>query len=101
MRASGPLVCFSEEMRERSSALKAFLMRNLYRHPQVTQMTVQARRVVRELFEAYCAAPEEWVRGATRPGAVGLRELADYIAGMTDRFAGREHERLTGSRLLA
>jgi dGTPase len=100
VRASGPLVCFSEEMRERSSALKAFLMRNLYRHPQVTQMTVQARRVVRELFEAYCAEPGQMQAGfAARPDTA--RAVADYIAGMTDRFAGREHERLTGSRLLA
>jgi dGTPase len=100
VRASRPQVCFSEEMRERSSALKAFLMRNLYRHPQVTQMTVQARRVVRELFEAYCAEPAQMQAGfAARPDTA--RAVADYIAGMTDRFAGREHERLTGSRLLA
>jgi dGTPase len=98
-RAARPLVCFSGAMRERSSALKSFLMRNLYRHPQVTQTTVQAKRVVRELFDAYCADPAQMQAGfAARDDAP--RAVADYIAGMTDRFAGREHERLTGSRLL-
>ena len=100
VRASEPLVRFSDAMRERSSALKSFLMRNLYRHPQVTQTTVQAKRVVRELFDAYCAEPAQMQAGfAAREDTA--RAVADYIAGMTDRFAGREHERLTGSRLLA
>jgi dGTPase len=100
VRGSEPLVRFSDPMRERSSALKSFLMRNLYRHPQVTQTTVQAKRVVRELFAAYCADPRQMQAGfAARTDTP--RAVADYIAGMTDRFAGREHERLTGSRLLA
>ncbi len=100
VRKSEPLVRFSDAMRERSSALKSFLMRNLYRHPQVTQTTVQAKRVVRELFAAYCAEPTQMQAGfAARTDTP--RAVADYIAGMTDRFAGREHERLTGSRLLA
>ena len=100
VRASGPLVRFSAAMAERSSALKRFLLRNLYRHPQVTQTTVQAKQVVRELFDAYCADPEQMQAGfAAR--ADTPRAVADYIAGMTDRFAGREHERLTGRRLLA
>jgi dGTPase len=99
VRDSEPLVRFSDAMRERSSALKSFLMRNLYRHPQVTQTTVQAKRVVRELFHAYCTDPSQMQAGfAARPDIP--RAVADYIAGMTDRFAGREHERLTGSRLL-
>jgi dGTPase len=100
VRSCGPLVGFSEAMRTQSRALKSFLMHNLYRHPQVTQTTVQARRVVKELFEAYCAEPTQMQAGfAARPDTP--RAVADYIAGMTDRFAGREHERLTGSRLLA
>ena len=99
VRAAGPLVRFSDAMRERSSALKSFLMRNLYRHPQVTQTTVQAKRVVRELFDAYCADPMQMQAGFAARDDVP-RAVADYIAGMTDRFAGREHERLTGSRLL-
>ena len=100
VRASEPLVRFSDAMRERSGALKSFLMRNLYRHPQVRHTTSQAQRVVRELFEAYRAEPAQMQAGfAARPDMP--RAIADYIAGMTDRFAGREHERITGSRLLA
>jgi dGTPase len=78
---------------------KTFLLHNLYRHPQVMQVTGQAKEIVRELFEAYMHEPHEmpsdFAERADRPRAV-----ADYIAGMTDRFAGREHERLTGRRLL-
>ncbi len=100
VREAGPLVCFSDPMRERSSALKTFLSRNLYRHPQVIQTTMQARQVVRELFEAYDAEPAQMRAGfAARPDA--SRAVADYIAGMTDRFADREHQRLTGRKLIA
>ncbi len=99
-RALGPLVRFSPVMREHSTELKGFLLHKLYRHPQVAQMTVQAKRVVRELFDAYRAEPAQMQSGfAARPDTA--RAVADYIAGMTDRFAGREHERLTGNRLLA
>ncbi len=99
VRSLPPLVRFSGRMRERSAQLKGFLLLNLYRHPQVLQMTVQAKVVVRELFDAYCADPAQMQAGfASRPDMP--RAIADYIAGMTDRFAGREHERLTGRRLL-
>jgi len=99
-RRHAPLVGFSAAMRERSAALKAFLLHNLYRHPQVVATTGQARQVVRELFAAYLEHPGEM------PPDFAAREhraraVADYIAGMTDRFAAREHERLTGRRLLA
>jgi len=99
-RRAGPLVGFSSAMREQSTTLKTFLFRNLYRHPQVVATTGQARQVVRELFAAYCAdpgqMPPDFAAREHRP-----RSVADYIAGMTDRFAAREHERLTGRRLLA
>jgi len=110
-RVSGPLVTFSQEMREHSQTLKSFLLHELYRHPQVTQNMARAQQVVRELFACYSNAPQEMqaafvarsdahlateVKGATG----GPRAVADYIAGMTDRFAAREHERLTGQRLL-
>jgi dGTPase len=99
-RQSPPLVTFSAGMREESAALKAFLLHNLYRHPQVMATTDRARRVVRELFAAYRSEPRQMAEGfATR--ADRERAVADYIAGMTDRFAAREHERLTGDRLLA
>ena len=87
-------------MRQQAGALKAFLFQNLYRHPRVTETTGQAQEVVRELFAAYCERPDEMQAGFTaRPDLP--RAVADYIAGMTDRYALREHERLTGRKLLA
>jgi dGTPase len=99
-RGAGPLVTFSAAMRERSVELKTFLLRNLYRHPQVMQTTGEAKAVVRELFCAYLADPGE-MPAAFAARTDSPRAVADYIAGMTDRFAGREHERLTGRRWLA
>lgn len=98
-RQTAPLVRFSEDMRAQSAQLKAFLLHNLYRHPQVLATMGRARRIVKELFGAYLATPTEMGEGfAARPDRE--RAVADYIAGMTDRFAAREHERLTGQRLL-
>jgi dGTPase len=98
-RASPPLVRFSDGMRAESIELKRFLMQQLYRHPQVVQTTTQAKEVVRGLFQAYIEDPGHMQQGfAGRPDT--QRAVADYIAGMTDRFAAREHERLTGQRLL-
>ena len=97
-RRAGPLVAFSAAMRAESNELKRFLFANLYRHPQVTDTTSQAQQVVRELFAAYLDRPAELRPSfAQRPDRE--RAVADYIAGMTDRFALREHERLTGRRL--
>lgn len=97
-RRAGPLVAFSAAMRAESNELKRFLFANLYRHPQVTDTTSQAQQVVRELFAAYLDRPAELRPSfAERPDRE--RAVADYIAGMTDRFALREHERLTGRRL--
>jgi dGTPase len=89
--------------------LKAFLMRKLYRHPQVVDNMALAKTVVHDLFALYCARPQEMQGGfaarAQQQHANGTPEaahrvVADYIAGMTDRFATREHARLTGKRLL-
>ena len=99
-RHAGRLLQFSADMRARSTELKRFLFAQLYRHPQVVDTTTQARQVVRELFAAYLDRPAELRPSfAQRPDRE--RAVADYIAGMTDRFALREHERLTGQRLLA
>ncbi len=111
------LVCFSDEMALRSTALKRFLHANLYRHPQVVQTTQAAQQVVRDLFEAYMNEPAQMpqahidrfdgvagVGGSTAmqtPNTRSERVVADYIAGMTDRFATREHVRLTGSSAFA
>ena len=95
VRTSLPLMAFSDAMRAQSTALKRFLFQELYRHPQVMVTTRRASDVVRELFDAYLAQPgdmpESFAMRSDRHRAV-----ADYIAGMTDRFAMREHERLTG-----
>jgi dGTPase len=98
VRRAGPLMRFGDRMRRESTQLKRFLFANLYRHPSVTSTTDRAREVVRELFAVYRDRPgemsEEFQSDADRPRAV-----ADYIAGMTDRFALREHQRLTGRTL--
>lgn len=96
VRAMAPLVRFSEGMATESMQLKRFLRTNLYRHPQVTATTDRGKEVIRDLFAAYREQPGEWAPEQKSPG---LRQIADYIAGMTDRFALREHERLTGRRL--
>jgi dGTPase len=98
VRAAKPLVAFSDAMRAESTELKRFLFRNLYRHPQVTETTERAAVVVRDLFAFLMAHPEEI--GEERASTSSLpRVVADYIAGMTDRFAIREHERLCGTVL--
>jgi dGTPase len=94
------LVSLSPAMREHSLALKRFLFQHLYRHPQVLERTGLARQVLTELFAAYRAAPDEMSPDYARAAADPARSVADYIAGMTDRFALREHHRLTGRRLL-
>jgi dGTPase len=107
VRQLPPLVAFSTAMRAQSTELKRFLFRNLYRHPQVMQTTGLAQQVVHELFAAYMADPALMQAGfAARATAHAAdartvaRAVSEYIAGMTDRFAAREHERLTGLRLL-
>jgi len=98
-RLAGPLVAFGTEMKTRSGELKKFLFAQLYRHPQVMHTTGQAQQVVRELFEAYVTQPSEMPIDFAASADLH-RSVADYIAGMTDRFALREHERLTGRKLL-
>ena len=101
-RLAGPLVAFSAEMEALAVPLKQFLFSQLYRHPQVMETTGLAQNVVRELYQAYVQAPHEMPQDyAHRADAQRVdknRAVADYIAGMTDRFAAREHERLTGRK---
>ena len=93
-----PLAGFSPDVRAQTTALKRFLFSALYRHPQVVQTTGLARKVVAELFAAYLARPAEMPEDFA--AATDLpRSVADYVAGMTDRFALREHQRLTGRRV--
>ena len=95
-RRSGPLVACSGDGTQATQAVKAFLRSGLYRHPRVVETTAAARAVVRDLFGAYTGdllqLPSP--HAARRPLH---RAVADYIAGMTDRFALREHARLFGA----
>jgi dGTPase len=95
-----PLVGLSPALREQNAELKRFLFQHLYRHPQLVQSTQLARNVVTELFAAYTAEPHEMPADFAQADDTP-RAVADYIAGMTDRFALREHHRLTGQRLFA
>ncbi|HRW59948.1 MAG TPA: deoxyguanosinetriphosphate triphosphohydrolase [Defluviicoccus sp.] len=98
-RAGAPVVGFSPEMQRNDAALKAFLRANMYRHYKLNRMTSKARRLVRDLFELFVAEPgclpTEWRRRAGAPATTETaRVVADYIAGMTDRFAADEYRRL-------
>ena len=97
VRQSPPLIRFSGAMRAEASAMKRFLYANLYRHYQVNRMRAKASRVVQELFDAFMAEPALLApdyRDASGDPGRQARQIADYIAGMTDRYAIREHKRL-------
>jgi dGTPase len=98
-----PLIALSDTTREEHGELMQFLRERLYRHYKVLRMTAKARRVLKELFDAFLSdiqlmPPEHReaaARGETAHGAAGrARAVADYIAGMTDRYAILEHRRL-------
>ena len=95
VQAAPPLVAFSTTLERQQQELKKFLYTNLYRHYQVCRMTAKARRVVTDLFEAFLADPRllppQFQTGSAQQRP---RMVADYIAGMTDRYAMREHRRL-------
>jgi len=90
------VVTFSEEMHQRNRQLKDFLYNNLYRHHRVVRMAVKAERIISDLFKAYQREPailpdhiQDWIEER------GLeRTICDYIAGMTDRFAVEEYQKL-------
>ncbi len=97
--AGQPMVAFSEGMAADEKALKAFLYKNLYRNPSVMAERARADRVVRELFDAYMAdpraMPEGWRDGLDRAEErIRARSVADFLAGMTDTYALKEHGRL-------
>ena len=93
-----PMAAFSTQMRNHDRALKRFLSERMYRHYRVNRMSSKARRVVRELFQLFLAEPEclpgEWRALTRRDAPETARIIADYLAGMTDRFALDEHRRL-------
>lgn len=105
--AGESLVVLSPDMAEMQLELKRFLRANLYQHEYVTNMTSKAVAIIRSLFTAYCSAPEQIPEGFREQDAerdqgygrdVFQRRIADYIAGMTDRFAIAEYGRLFGAQ---
>ena len=101
--APAPFIAMSEEMRAMHLELKRFLRTNLYRHERVLKMTREAGHIVRALFNLYMSdsrllPPDEQRRAREAEEKSGIsgraRTVADYIAGMTDRFAHAEHARL-------
>ncbi|MFN3658959.1 MAG: deoxyguanosinetriphosphate triphosphohydrolase [Pseudolabrys sp.] len=92
------MIAFSPAMAEADKAIKGFLYPRMYRHARVMQVMNEAEQVVRDLFAHFSARPadlpEEWGEGLERMGESGrARRVADYIAGMTDRYALIEHAR--------
>jgi dGTPase len=95
VRKAGPLVSFSPEVRKDADALKSFLLHNLYRHFRVMRMTTKAKRIVADLFGAFHDEPRLLpLDHQARVAEDKARAIADYVAGMTDRYAMKEHQRL-------
>jgi dGTPase len=97
-RAPENVVAPSEEMRDKTAELKAFLLRNFYRNHRLVRMSAKAKRILTNMFTAYLDEPRQLqpeIRRRAEEEEGGLeRVLCDYIAGMTDRFALDEHARL-------
>jgi dGTPase len=97
-QAPGPIVAFSDTMRSDLDLLRAFLFARVYRHERIVRIMDEAGGVVQDLFRRYgadqSALPPEWREQAPPSGAAYARHIADFIAGMTDRFALAEHRRL-------
>ena len=97
VRHAGPLIAFSSEMKQEAQELKRFLRENLYQHYLVNRMTSKAKRIVTDLFGIFMNGPQllppdyQIASGEVTEQA---RKVADYIAGMTDRYAMREYRRL-------
>lgn len=97
--AGRTIVTFSAEMAALEKELKAFLYANLYRHPDVMAVRRNADQIVRDLFGHYFAnprdMPEGWREGLDRADErIKARDVGDFIAGMTDTYAVKEHRRL-------
>lgn len=104
-KADRAMVAFSDDMLPKVNGLRAFLMENMYRHVTVRRMRLKVSRIVKDLYDTFMAEyhllPEEWQARVDESGGGDPKRLterarivADYIAGMTDRYAIKEHERL-------
>lgn len=97
VRNAPPLIAFSDAMKQEAQELKRFLRKNLYQHYQVNRMTSKARRIITDLFGIFISGPQLLPPDYQIDGDDKLeqaRMVADYIAGMTDRYAMREYRRL-------
>ena len=101
--AGKPMVAFSDSMLPKVQELRGFLFERMYRHHTINRLWLKVERIVTDLFTAftknYQLLPEPWQRRVEEAGGPGdknaqARIVADYIAGMTDRYAIREHEKL-------
>lgn len=94
--AKADVVGFSDEMQRGVEELTTIMLDSVYRHHKVVRMDSKAKRLIRELFEAYLAEPQLMPkRYSERIAEQGAhRVICDYIAGMTDRFCQKEHQRL-------
>ena len=95
VRVASPLAAFSPALLDEHRELKRFLHRHLYRHYKVARMSAKAGRIISDLYTAFAGdarlLPPEY---QARESLEGARAVADYIAGMTDRYAMREHQRI-------
>lgn len=105
-RHKTPLVGYSDAVKDQTLELKRFLRANLYAHTRVKQVTDGSVRILRELFRAFLDDPRRLpvqdqtkLQEAGNDTAARARIIADYVAGMTDRYALREHAKLTGETL--
>jgi dGTPase len=104
VRGLGQQLCgFSDDMAAKDKALKKFLWTNMYVHPDVARMKAEGYEIVKDLFSAIfndlSRLPDEWRRGLDGHDKMkAARRVADYIAGMTDRFAQDEHARIYGPK---
>src|SRR5262249_4900941 len=97
-RAGEPMVSFSPAMAAADRAIKAFLFPRMYRHPRIVRIMSDAQAVVMDLFARYLRAPHDLPpRDGLAEASMGVRQIADFIAGMTDRYALSEHTRLFDS----
>ena len=103
-----PLIQFSEDMRTKNLELKSFLRKNLYEHYRVYRMSQKAKKIISDLYSAFysdiCLLPDEHRDNANlaiqdKGDAGRARVVSDYIAGMTDRYAIAEHERVFNARI--
>ncbi|WP_050466731.1 deoxyguanosinetriphosphate triphosphohydrolase [Herbaspirillum chlorophenolicum] len=102
VRSAPRLIAFSDAMAAEAAILKKFLREKLYRHYQVNRMTAKARRIINEMFHAFIGQPNllppayqvKDIADDAQRLHKQARQVADYIAGMTDRYAIREHRRL-------